>query len=497
MDSLLMKKMNDSKTVKTAISIAYGDGIGPEIMKATLSVLEAAGAPLTYDEVTLGKTVYEQGVSSGIAPSAWDSIRTTGILLKAPITTPQGGGVKSLNVTLRKTLGLFANVRPTQSFSPYVPTHFPKINLVIVRENEEDTYAGIEHQQTDEVTQCLKLITRPGSEKLIRYAFEFTKAQGRKKLTCMTKDNIMKLTDGLFHKVFEEIAIEYPELETEHMIIDIGAARLAANPEQFDVIVAPNLYGDILSDIAAEVAGSVGLAGSANFGQTASMFEAIHGSAPDIAGKDIANPAALLRAANMMLVHLGHTPIAETIENALLKTIEDGIHTADIYSKESTVKSGTQAFAQAVIERLGQKPVHLPVQKFKASAKVPPAKTYSSSSAKLAEKVLMGIDIFLHWNGQSRDPNMLGPALEDASTGPLFLKLITNRGVKVYPQGLKSTFCTDHWRCRFLTLAEEKIQPDDLLRLQLLLNARGFDIIKTENLYSFDGKRAYSLGQGE
>jgi isocitrate dehydrogenase len=313
---------------------------------------------LTYDEVTLGKTVYEQGISSGIAPSAWDSIRTTGILLKAPITTPQGGGVKSLNVTLRKTLGLFANVRPTQSFSPYVPTHFPKINLVIVRENEEDTYAGIEHQQTDEVTQCLKLITRPGSEKLIRYAFEFTKAQGRKKLTCMTKDNIMKLTDGLFHKVFEEIAIEYPELETEHMIIDIGAARLAADPEQFDVIVAPNLYGDILSDIAAEVAGSVGLAGSANFGQTASMFEAIHGSAPDIAGKDIANPAALLRAATMMLVHLGHTPIAETIENALLKTIEDGIHTADIYSKESKVKSGTQAFAQAVIERLGQKPVH-------------------------------------------------------------------------------------------------------------------------------------------
>lgn len=497
MDSLLMKKVNESETVKTAISIAYGDGIGPEIMKATLSVLEAAGAPLTYDEVTLGKTVYEQGISSGIAPSAWDSIRTTGILLKAPITTPQGGGVKSLNVTLRKTLGLFANVRPTQSFSPYVPTHFPKINLVIVRENEEDTYAGIEHQQTDEVTQCLKLITRPGSEKLIRYAFEFTKAQGRKKLTCMTKDNIMKLTDGLFHKVFEEIAIEYPELETEHMIIDIGAARLAADPEQFDVIVAPNLYGDILSDIAAEVAGSVGLAGSANFGQTASMFEAIHGSAPDIAGKDIANPAALLRAATMMLVHLGHTPIAETIENALLKTIEDGIHTADIYSKESKVKSGTQAFAQAVIERLGQKPVHLPVQKFKASAKVPPAKTYSSSSAKLAEKELMGIDIFLHWNGQSRDPNMLGPALEDASTGPLFLKLITNRGVKVYPQGLKSTFCTDHWRCRFLTLPDEKVQPEDLLRLQLLLNARGFDIIKTENLYSFDGKRAYSLGQGE
>jgi len=492
-----MTNKNMTEEKKTAISIAQGDGIGPEIMNATISVLEAAGAPLAYHEVKLGKTVYEQGVSSGIDPSAWDSILQTGILLKAPITTPQGGGVKSLNVTLRKTLGLFANVRPTQSFSPYVPTHFPNIDLVIVRENEEDTYAGIEHQQTDEVTQCLKLITRPGCEKLIRYAFEFTRAQGRKKITCMSKDNIMKLTDGLFHKVFDEISAEYPELETEHMIIDIGAARLAAAPEQFDVIVAPNLYGDILSDIAAEVAGSVGLAGSANFGQAASMFEAIHGSAPDIAGKDIANPSALLRAANMMLVHLGYTQIAETIENALMKTIEEGIHTADIFSSASKEKVGTQAFAHAVIQNLGQKPVQLPVQEFRASAKVPqtPKKDYGSQTS--AKKELMGIDIFLHWNGQKRDPNMLGPALEAASTSPLFLKMITNRGVKVYPQGLKETFCTDHWRCRFLGLPDETLKAEDLLKFQLLLNTKGFDIIKTENLYSFDGQRAYSLGQGE
>lgn len=492
---------NSTKTstnTHITISVAHGDGIGPEIMQATLSILKAADAPLEFEEAKLGLSVYEQGNSSGIDATAWDSIRKTGILLKAPITTPQGGGVKSLNVTLRKTLGLFANVRPTQSFSPYIPTNFPKMDLVIVRENEEDTYAGIEHQQTDEVTQCLKLITRPGSEKLIRYAFEFTKSQGRKKLTCMIKDNIMKLTDGLFHKVFDEIAEEYPDLVTEHMIIDIGAARLAANPEQFDVIVAPNLYGDILSDIAAEVAGSVGLAGSANFGQTASLFEAIHGSAPDIAGQDIANPSALIRAANMMLVHLGYNQIAETIENALLKTIEDGIHTADIYSEESTKKVGTQAFAKAVIDRLGQKPERLPAKQFKASAKIPQTDKRSFNNSGRKTKQLMGIDIFLHWNGDSRDPNILGPALEDAATGPLFLKMITNRGVKVYPQGLKETFCTDHWRCRFLNKSTEKpLKPDDIINLQYTLSGKGFDIIKTENLYSFDGKRAYSLGQGE
>ena len=488
---------NHSNPSLTPISVAHGDGIGPEIMQATIAVLKAANAPLMYEEVKLGLSVYEQGNTSGIDASAWDSIRKTGVLLKAPITTPQGGGVKSLNVTLRKTLGLFANVRPTQSFSPYVPTHFPKINLVIVRENEEDTYAGIEHQQTDEVTQCLKLITRPGSEKLIRYAFEYARAQGRKKLTCMSKDNIMKLTDGLFHRIFDEVAKEYPEITTEHMIIDIGAARLAARPEQFDVIVAPNLYGDILSDIAAEVAGSVGLAGSANFGQTASLFEAIHGSAPDIAGKDVANPSALIRAANMMLAHLGYYAIAETIENALLKTIEDGIHTPDIFSERSTAKVGTQAFAQAVIERLGQRPQQLPVQQFKDSAAIPQVESAASAGARQQTKQLEGVDVFLHWNGDNRDPSVLGKALEKAVSGPVFLKMISNRGGKVYPDGLKETYCTDHWRCRFLARQDKPIDSVDAISLQMMLQKSGFDIIKTENLYSFDGKRAYSLGQGE
>ena len=207
------------------------------------------------------------------------------------------------------------------------------MNVVVIRENEEDTYAGIEHQQTDEVAQCLKLISRPGCERICRYAFEYAVANGRKKVTCLTKDNIMKLTDGLFHKVFDEVAADYPQIENEHWIVDIGTARLATAPEKFDVIVTPNLYGDIVSDITAEMTGSVGMAGSANIGEDFAMFEAIHGSAPDITGQGIANPSGLLHGAIMMLVHIGQAEVAEKIHNAWLKTLEDGFHTAEIASE--------------------------------------------------------------------------------------------------------------------------------------------------------------------
>lgn len=289
----------------TPITVACGDGIGPEIMAATLAVLDAAGARIKPEFIEIGQSQYLAGHSSGISPDAWDSLRRTKVFLKAPITTPQGGGFKSLNVTIRKTLGLYANIRPCVSYAPFVPTLHPDMNIVIVRENEEDLYAGIEHRQTDDVYQCLKLITRPGCERIVRYAFEYAQSHGRKHVTCMTKDNIMKMTDGLFHKVFDEMAHEYPAISTDHMIIDIGAARLATRPNRFDVIVTPNLYGDIISDIAAELTGSVGLAPSANIGDQCAMFEAIHGSAPDIAGQGIANPSGLLLAAVLMLVHIG------------------------------------------------------------------------------------------------------------------------------------------------------------------------------------------------
>ena len=342
---------------KTPITVARGDGIGPEIMDACLRILEAAGAELDYEFVTIGEQVYESGNTSGITPEFWESIRRTKVFFKAPLTTPQGKGYKSINVTIRKTLSLYANVRPVRSKEPFVETRHPGMDVVIIRENEEDLYAAIEHRQTDEVYQCLKLITRPGSERLIRYAFEYALANNRRKITCMTKDNIMKLTDGLFHRVFDEVAAEYPDIETDHLIIDIGTARVADTPENFDMIVLPNLYGDIVSDVTAQLSGSVGMGRSANVGEEMAMFEAIHGSAPDIAGRGIANPSGLLNAGVMMLIHLGQSAIAEKIENAYLKTIEDGIHTVDIYDpSRSKVRVGTDEFADAVIERLGQTP---------------------------------------------------------------------------------------------------------------------------------------------
>src|SRR6266403_1476456 len=310
-----------------SITVAHGDGIGPEIMAATLHILKESGAPLKIETIDIGEKVYLAGNSSGIEESSWESLRRTKVFLKAPITTPQGCGFKSLNVTVRKTLGLYANVRPCVSYHPFVETRHPGMDVVVVRENEEDVYGGIEYRQTDQVTQCLKLISRPGSEKIVRYAFEYARRSNRKKVTCFTKDNIMKVTDGLFHKVFDEIARQYPEIENEHWIVDIGAAKLADTPTAFDVLVMPNLYGDVLSDVAAQIAGSVGLAGSANIGEHIAMFEAIHGSAPRRAGQNLANPSGLFLGAVMMLVHIGQIEVAERVHNAWLRTVEDGIHT--------------------------------------------------------------------------------------------------------------------------------------------------------------------------
>ncbi|WP_026951375.1 NADP-dependent isocitrate dehydrogenase [Algoriphagus mannitolivorans] len=481
---------------KTKITVAYGDGIGPEIMKATLAILEAAGAQLEYDVIEIGEQVYLKGISSGMEPKSFDSLRETKVFLKSPITTPQGGGFKSLNVTTRKSFGLFANVRPCKAYSPFIKTHFPKTDLVIIRENEEDLYAGIEHRQTNEVYQCLKLISQPGSEKIIRYAFEYAKKYGRKKVTCMTKDNIMKLADGLFHKTFDEIAKEYPEIEADHKIIDIGTALIAERPEIFDVIVTLNLYGDIISDVAAQVTGSVGLGGSANVGEEVAMFEAIHGSAPDIAGMGIANPSGLLNGAIMMLVHIGQPEIAEKIANAWMKTLEDGIHTGDIYQEGlSTKKAGTQEFADAVIERLGQKPAKMTPASFdKEDTKPMQIKLRPQSVPK---KELIGVDVFIDWNEAGRDPNVIGEKLRKANANGLQLHLITNRGVKVFPEGMKETFCTDHWRCRFKTADGGAISHGQVLDLLKQIGDLGFDFIKTEHLYTFDGVRGYSLAQGE
>ncbi|WP_027000681.1 NADP-dependent isocitrate dehydrogenase [Eisenibacter elegans] len=476
----------------TPITVAYGDGIGPEIMEATLRIIEAAGARIKPEVIEIGEKVYLSGNTAGIAESAWESLRRTKVFLKAPITTPQGGGFKSLNVTTRKMLGLFANIRPCVSYAPYVDTKHPKMDVVIIRENEEDLYAGIEHQQTPEVVQCLKLITRPGSEKIVRYAFEYARQYGRKKVTCFTKDNIMKQTDGLFHKVFDEIGAEYPDIEQEHWIIDIGAAKMADTPEIFDVIVMPNLYGDVLSDVAAQIAGSVGLAGSANIGAEVAMFEAIHGSAPRRAGQNLANPSGLLLGAVQMLVHIGQGDVAEKVHNAWLKTLEDGVHTYDIFKENvSTEKVGTKEFADAVIARMGQKPTKLnPVDYSQAKEAI----KVQLKPVKPVKMETIGVDVFLYCD--DRDANKLGKGLEAATAGSnLELTMITNRGVKVYPNGLPETFCTDHWRCRFKNKNGDTPYKD-ILALQTKITEAGFDIIKTENLCRFDGEDAFSAGQG-
>lgn len=476
------------------ITVAHGDGIGPEIMAATLQILEASGAPLDFETIEIGKKVYERGFSSGIEPSSWDSLRRTQVFLKSPITTPQGGGFKSLNVTIRKSLGLFANVRPCVSYHPYVDTHHPSMNVVIVRENEEDLYAGIEHRQTIDVYQSIKIITRPGSEKIVRYAFEYAKKNKRRKVTCFSKDNIMKLTDGLFHKVFDEIGAEYPDIEKEHYIIDIGSARLADRPEIFDVIVTSNLYGDIISDIAAEITGSVGLGGSANIGRQCAMFEAIHGSAPDIAGKGIANPSGLILGAVMMLVHVGLPEAAQSIHNAWLRTIEDGIHTGDIATQFLTKeKVGTEAFAQAVIARLGQNPTRMAPVHYDLTdtegIKIP------GYNRPVQTKGTVGVDIFL--DDAVRTPNEMAVLLKAAELEGIEMLMITNRGVKVWPDGFPETFLADHYRARYMGKNGREISLREIVALQSSILDQGLQIIKTEHLCTFDGEPGYSLGQGQ
>jgi isocitrate dehydrogenase len=484
------------------ITVAKGDGIGPEIMDATLHILREAGARIDIEEIEIGEKVYLSGNSAGIAPESWDSLRRTKVFLKAPITTPQGGGFKSLNVTVRKTLGMYANIRPCVSYHPFIETKHPVMDVVIVRENEEDTYAGIEYRQSDMVEQCLKLITRPGCEKIVRYAFEYARKNNRKNVTVFVKDNIMKQTDGLFHRVFNEIGEEYPDIEKGDWIVDIGAAKLATTPEDFDVIVMPNLYGDILSDVTAQMTGSVGLAGSANIGESVSMFEAIHGSAPRRAGQNVANPSGLFLGAVMMLVHINQPDIAELAHNAWLKTIEDGVHTYDV-AREGTTKQkvGTKEFGEEVAKRLGQKPETFKPAVYKTIEDA--GETEAKPIYTLREpqkKDLVGVDVFLNWwNGNFYGAgDAIGAEVEKMAGDGLKLVMISNRGTKVYPKGQPDTFCVDHWRCRFMAENQgDTISHSQVINLLGRFSEAGLDFIKTEHLYNFDGKPGYSLGQGQ
>lgn len=475
---------------RTPITVAAGDGIGPEIMAATLHILQESGAALEIQEVEIGEKVYLRGVPTGIDSSTWEKIRHSKAFLKAPITTPQGGGFKSLNVTIRTTLGLYANVRPCVAYAPFVETKHPGMNVVIVRENEEDLYMGIEYRQTPETYEALKVMTRSGCERIIRYAFEYAHTYERKKVTCFTKDNILKFTDGLFHKVFDEIGTEYPHLEKEHWIIDIGAAKLADTPTAFDVLVMPNLYGDILSDIAAQIAGSVGLAGSANIGTSGAMFEAIHGSAPRRAGQNVANPSGLILAGVQMLVHIGQPEEAARIHNAWLKTLEDGIHTYDIFKEKiSREKVGTKEFAQAVVARLGQKPEQFSPVHYGKTKQIKQDSSTTRPSFQV-QKELVGVDVFLQWESKE---DQLAAHLTALHVPGLELQFIANRGVQVWPNKMPETLCSDSWRCRFVR--KDRTQPlasQQVVDLLQAIEKKKLEVTQVQYLFRIDGQRSFT-----
>jgi len=490
-------------TKKIAIAVAEGDGIGPEIMGATLLILEEA-APFILEEadsvldiqkVEIGEKVYLRGEPAGIEPQTWETIRKAKAFLKAPITTPQGGGFKSLNVTVRTSLGLYANIRPCVAYAPFVKTKHPGMDVVIVRENEEDLYTGIEYRQSQDTIHALKIISRPGCEKIIRYAFEYARANGRKKVTCFSKDNILKHSDGLFHAIFDEISKEYPDIVNEHWIIDIGAAKMADTPTEFDVIVMANLYGDILSDIAAQIAGSVGLAGSANIGIHGAMFEAIHGSAPRRAGQNLANPSGLILASVMMLLHVGLPKTATAVHNAWLKTIEDGIHTYDIFKEGVSVeKVGTKEFAKAVVERLGLKPSKLKAANYSENLRKDLAVELPVSQIEKQKKELVGVDVFLD---SRENVDHIQKKLEKI-VGDLKLTTIGNRGAKLWPNTMAETFCIDSWRCRFMNPTKGKpITHEQIAALLKRFAEANVDFVQMECLCTFDGKSGFTVSQDE
>jgi isocitrate dehydrogenase (NAD+) len=332
--------------MKHTITLIPGDGIGPEIVAATVRIIEAAGVEVDWETQILGAQALEK-FGSTLPESTLESIRRTRVALKGPLMTPIGKGFTSVNVGLRKALDLYANVRPVKAL-PNVQCRYPELDLVIVRENTEDLYAGLEHIVVPGVVESIKIITEKASTRIARYAFEYARDFGRKKVTAVHKANIMKLSDGLFLECFYNVAKDYPEIEADDKIIDNCCMQLVMRPEQFDVLVLENLYGDIVSDLCAGLIGGLGLAPGANIGEQGAVFEAVHGSAPDIAGQGIANPTALLMSAIIMLRTLGEKDAAKNIEDAMMEVFAEGT----IRTKDLGGTAKTADFASAIIEKL-------------------------------------------------------------------------------------------------------------------------------------------------
>jgi isocitrate dehydrogenase len=473
------------------VTVIAGDGIGPEVVAATRRIIEAAGVAVAWEEREAGAEVFKRGLSSGVPPETIASIRDTCVALKGPLETPVGFGEKSANVTLRKLFETYANVRPVREM-PGVKTRYSGagIDLVIVRENVEDLYAGIEHMQTPGVAQCLKIMSRKGCEKIVRLAFELARSEGRKKVHCATKANIMKFTEGLLKKTFEEIALQYPDLESQHIIIDNCAHQLVRAPQQFDVIVTSNMNGDILSDLASGLIGGLGFAPGANLGNEVSIFEAVHGSAPKYAGRDVINPTAVLQSGVMMLRHLDEFAAAQTIEHALTVTLEQGVYTRDVRPEGSV---STTAFTDRVIANLGARSEQGRIRDYRQLTL--PELSTAPDFVHAAKRRTIGVDIFVE---SALSAGELGRSLDAvADGGKLRLKMISNRGTKVYSDNGALTDCVDHWRCRFVLRDSAAVLDDATLATHLARVADLHRWMHVEKLQEFDGAPAYSLAQGE
>jgi len=476
---------------KHAVTVIPGDGIGPECVRAAIDIINATGVGIDWIERHAGERVFKQGIASGVPQETIDSIGQTRVVLKGPLGTPVGFGEKSANVTLRKLFETFANIRPVRELPGVVTPYTGQgVDLVVVRENVEDLYAGIEHMQTPDVAQCLKLISAKGSEKIVRLAFEFARSEGRKSVACATKSNIMKLTEGELKRTFERIAPEYPDIQSWHVIIDNCAHQLVKKPSQFDVIVTTNMNGDIISDLTSALVGGLGFAPSANLGNGIAIFEAVHGSAPKYAGKDVINPTAVILSGVMMLKHLGEFAAAADIEHAVLVTLKDGRLTGDVVGYDKGVK--TSEYAKSVIANLGRraegwsvrtaKPIQMP--QVSRNPVFRPAKT----------KDVVGADIFVE---SGLEPAALGKSLESIAEGAVLkLKMISNRGTKVYPDGNPNIDCVCHHRCRFVSRSGEPIRFDEALALAKTINET-HEVCHVERLLRIDGKDGFTKAQGE
>jgi isocitrate dehydrogenase len=477
---------------KKLVTVIPGDGIGPEVVNSAQRIVEATGAPIEWEERHAGASIFKQGLPSGVPPETIESIRKTRVVLKGPLETPVGFGEKSANVTLRKLFETYANVRPVREL-PGVPTRYSGegIDLVVVRENVEDLYAGIEHMQTPGVAQCLKVISRKGCEKIVRLAFELARSEGRERVHCATKSNIMKLTEGTLKRTFEAIAPEYPDIEANHIIVDNCAHQLVKKPSQFDVIVTTNMNGDILSDLTSGLVGGLGFAPSANIGSEVAIYEAVHGSAPKYAGKNVINPTAVILTAVMMLRHLGEFEAAEDIENAVLVTLESGVRTRDIAGDEGA--ASTTAYTDAIIKNLGRRSDTWAVRNYR-QLKLPEVSA-APDFVHPQERRVVGVDVFIE---STRTADDLGHSLERLAAGsPFELKMVGNRGTKVFEPTGAITDVVDEWVGRFMERNPNGDVGDDAVLALLNGIAAEHRWVHVEKLQEFDGEQGFTKAQGE